>query len=146
MSGRVIVTLKGMPGYWEVLEETGDRLVVNRGALRMAVKRSQVLTEGAAKEKKEGKLERSQSTQRYDKAVPDFLDLHGQTVEDALQRLESYLDDAVAAGHRDVLIVHGHGTRALEKAIRAFLGQRRYRFEIGQLSKKGVISQRVFLA
>jgi DNA mismatch repair protein MutS2 len=46
------------------------------------------------------------------------LDLRGQTVEDALPRLEDYLDAAYMAGLPFVRIIHGKGTGALRAAIR----------------------------
>ncbi len=45
----------------------------------------------------------------------------GATVDDALGRLEKFLDDALLADSRRLRIVHGHGTGRLREAIRAFL-------------------------
>ncbi len=45
----------------------------------------------------------------------------GATVDDALGRLEKFLDDAMLADSRRLRIVHGHGTGRLREAIRAFL-------------------------
>lgn len=62
--------------------------------------------------------------------VPLELDLHGCRVEDALARVDQFVDDAVMAGHAAVRIVHGHGTGALRAAIHrhlAALGVRGYR-------------------
>jgi DNA mismatch repair protein MutS2 len=42
-------------------------------------------------------------------------------VEEALPRLEKYLDDAVRAQAPFVRIVHGKGTGALRKMVRQFL-------------------------
>ena len=46
------------------------------------------------------------------------LDLRGQRVEDALARLETYLDLAYTAGLPFARIIHGKGTGALKKAVR----------------------------
>lgn len=43
--------------------------------------------------------------------------LLGQTVEEALQTLDKYLDDAVLAGIGSIRIVHGKGTGALRQAV-----------------------------
>ena len=62
--------------------------------------------------------------------VPRELDLHGCRVEDALARVDQFVDDAAMAGHSVVRIVHGHGTGALRAAIHrhlAALGVRGYR-------------------
>ncbi|MGH2429827.1 MAG: endonuclease MutS2, partial [Candidatus Limnocylindria bacterium] len=45
--------------------------------------------------------------------VSPSLDLHGERVEAALERLGSYLDEALLAGLDSVVIVHGIGTGAL---------------------------------
>ncbi len=54
-------------------------------------------------------------------AVPLRLDLRGQTVEEALESLDRYLDAAALAGLPWAHIVHGKGTGALRQAVRDFL-------------------------
>ena len=49
------------------------------------------------------------------------IDLHGQRVEEALENLDKYLDEALLAHLSEVRIVHGHGTGALRTAIQEFL-------------------------
>ena len=49
------------------------------------------------------------------------LDLHGARVEEALDRIEGFLNDATLAGLSSVRIMHGVGTGALRNAIREFL-------------------------
>ena len=46
------------------------------------------------------------------------LDLRGARVEEALEALDRYLDDAGLAGLDKVLIIHGMGTGALRDAVR----------------------------
>ena len=46
------------------------------------------------------------------------LDLRGQRVEEAVPRLEKYLDDAFLAGLPFVRIIHGKGTGTLRQAVR----------------------------
>ena len=50
--------------------------------------------------------------------VSPTIDLHGERVEAALERLAEYLDDALLAGLDSVVIVHGVGTGALRRAVR----------------------------
>jgi DNA mismatch repair protein MutS2 len=50
--------------------------------------------------------------------VSPSLDLHGERVEAALERLHAYLDEALLAGLDNVIIVHGVGTGALRRAVR----------------------------
>ena len=49
--------------------------------------------------------------------IPHELHLRRLPVDDALYRLEEYLDAAFMAGHLTVRIVHGKGTGALRDAI-----------------------------
>lgn len=49
------------------------------------------------------------------------VDLRGLTADDALFRLDKYLDDAYLAGLKAVRIIHGKGTGALRQAVRSQL-------------------------
>ncbi len=51
--------------------------------------------------------------------VASSLDLRGARVEEALEALSRYLDDAGLAGLQKALIIHGMGTGALRDAVRA---------------------------
>lgn len=48
------------------------------------------------------------------------IDLRGQRVEEALERLESELDIAVRNKEERIRVIHGHGTEALKKAVRTY--------------------------
>jgi DNA mismatch repair protein MutS2 len=52
------------------------------------------------------------------RSVASALDLRGATVNEALELLDRYLDDAALAGLEQVTIVHGMGTGALRDAVR----------------------------
>ena len=49
------------------------------------------------------------------------INLLGNTVDEAINRLEKYLDDAMIAGLTSVRVVHGKGTGALRKGIHEYL-------------------------
>ena len=53
--------------------------------------------------------------------VPCELNLIGCTVEDALDRADKFLDDAFLSEHREVRLIHGHGTGRLKSALREWL-------------------------
>jgi DNA mismatch repair protein MutS2 len=55
--------------------------------------------------------------------VTPTLDLHGERVAAALERVDDYLNDALLAGLDGVAIIHGAGTGALRKAVREHLAQ-----------------------
>lgn len=49
------------------------------------------------------------------------VDLRGLNLEDAIMKVEKYLDDAAIAGHDEVTIIHGVGTGVLKKGINQWL-------------------------
>ncbi|MDQ2854331.1 MAG: endonuclease MutS2 [Chloroflexota bacterium] len=59
--------------------------------------------------------------QRAASRIAPRLDLRGERVEAAIERLSAYLDEAILAGLDEAVIVHGAGTGALRRAIREFL-------------------------
>jgi DNA mismatch repair protein MutS2 len=56
------------------------------------------------------------------RSVASSLDLRGARVEEALETLARYLDDASVAGLNKVLVIHGMGTGALRDAVRVDAG------------------------
>lgn len=55
--------------------------------------------------------------------VPLQLDMRGRRVEEGLEELESYLNDAVMSGMNSVRILHGKGTGAMRAAVREYLAR-----------------------
>jgi DNA mismatch repair protein MutS2 len=53
------------------------------------------------------------------RSVASSLDLRGARVDEALEALRRYIDDAALAGLEKVLIIHGLGTGALRDAVRS---------------------------
>jgi DNA mismatch repair protein MutS2 len=58
--------------------------------------------------------------------VPYQLDLRGLRRDEALERLETYLEDASLAGLPEARIVHGKGTGAIRQAVRDELRRSQY--------------------
>ena len=59
-----------------------------------------------------------------DRAISEFaaeLDLRGEYADDALFRVDKYIDDAMRAGVKTIRIIHGKGTGALRKAVTGYL-------------------------
>jgi DNA mismatch repair protein MutS2 len=67
------------------------------------------------------------------------VDLRGLMVEEALDKVDKYLDDAVLAGAPMVRIIHGKGTGALRKAVQDFLKSHRHvmAFRLGGVGEGG---------
>lgn len=53
------------------------------------------------------------------------LDLRGERYEDALLKVEKYIDDALLAGYPRVSIIHGKGTGALRKGVQEYVKNHR---------------------
>jgi len=49
------------------------------------------------------------------------LNLIGNTVDEALDRLDKFLDQATVTDVRELRIVHGHGTGQLRRAVAGYL-------------------------
>ena len=56
------------------------------------------------------------------RAVASSLDIRGARVDEALDALDRYIDEASLAGMGKVLIIHGQGTGALRDAVRRQAG------------------------
>lgn len=112
----------------EVLEvsENGKELTVQLGALRMKVKKRDAdLVKQAAKDRDNNDGSQKTSFRRATRHVPLQLDVRGETVDEAMVRIDRYLDDAVLAGLQKVTVIHGKGTGALRDGIRRRLSGHR---------------------
>ncbi|HXV63785.1 MAG TPA: endonuclease MutS2 [Vicinamibacteria bacterium] len=57
------------------------------------------------------------------KVVKTELNLVGCTVEEAIERADKFLDDALLSEYRQVRLIHGHGTGRLKNALREWLSE-----------------------
>ncbi|MCY8233738.1 endonuclease MutS2 [Priestia endophytica] len=67
------------------------------------------------------------------------LDLRGERFENAIQRVEKYIDDALLAGYPRVSIIHGKGTGALRTGVQDYLKNHRFvkSIRFGEASEGG---------
>ncbi|MCA9523945.1 MAG: Smr/MutS family protein, partial [Myxococcales bacterium] len=49
------------------------------------------------------------------------VDLRGFSVDEAIQRIDKYLDEQLLDGRLVVYLIHGHGTGALKRAVRDYI-------------------------
>ncbi|MDQ6664185.1 MAG: Smr/MutS family protein [Acidobacteriota bacterium] len=120
------VRLKGIRDLARVRRKLDDdRIEVEAGFMRMQVPLGDVLEIFGAEEQPPGKLPKNVSFQSGPQLTPLFQEVNviGERAEEALDRVEKFLDSAVMATASRVRIVHGHGMGVLKKAISAFLAK-----------------------
>jgi DNA mismatch repair protein MutS2 len=66
-------------------------------------------------------VEAEELRRRAASRITPQLDLRGERVEAALERLSDYLDETLLAGMEQAVIIHGAGTGALRRTIREYL-------------------------
>jgi len=98
----------------------GDALVMV-GSMKLSVPFSALRPARRPKPKKDEATGAAQITTAKTGTVSTELKLIAQRVEQALDNLDKYLDDAYLAGLPCVRIIHGRGTGALKKAVWEFL-------------------------
>ncbi len=119
---------RGWDGRIAALERGGRRATLEVGGMRVTVETDDLVpaatvaeqarptvrpaADGASASIPRLRLERART-------VASSLDLRGARVEEALEMLGRYLDDAALAGMERATIVHGMGTGALRDAVRA---------------------------
>jgi DNA mismatch repair protein MutS2 len=106
-------------GRRATIEAGGMRVLVDHDDLEPALGQPTPATEGAA-----GGANTNAAGLRLERArsVASSLDLRGARVEEALDALGRYLDDASLAGLGSATIIHGLGTGALRDAVRDAVG------------------------
>ncbi|WP_373893004.1 endonuclease MutS2 [Virgibacillus natechei] len=102
-----------------VLEKVNEQeYLVQVGIMKVKVKREDLQLIGKQKEKVEEPVATIKGSTYH---VKTELDLRGERFEDAMSKLEKYIDDALLAGYAKVSIIHGKGTGALRKGVQEFV-------------------------
>lgn len=102
-----------------VLEKIDSKnYLVQIGIMKVKVKRNDLQLIGKQKEVIERPLATVKGSSYH---VSTELDLRGERFEEALIKLEKYMDDALLAGYPKVSIIHGKGTGALRKGVQEFV-------------------------
>lgn len=116
------IWLRGMETPGEALSGAGSRgeVEVSFGALRTRVKADQIVRIVRGQPPSSGRVTVSVN-QAPARPVGMSIEVRGQRVEEALPKLEQYVEDAFRTGLPFVRIVHGKGTGALRRVVREFL-------------------------
>lgn len=122
------VRIEGFEQPATVVAVAGDDVTVTLGAMRMNVSAKRIAPVAAADRKavKREVRRRLQSDgeahiERLARAAFE-LDVRGRRFVEAEPLVERWIDDAIAAGVRDLRLIHGKGTGALGQGLQEYLG------------------------
>lgn len=141
------VKLDGQTTVGTIMEISGRKAIVNFGSLKTSVelsrlKRTIAKPQSGAKEASFVSAATTDAMRRRQLAFSNELDVRGMRVDEALQALTYFLDDAIQFSAGRVRILHGTGTGALRVAIRQMLdsvpGVASYRDEHVQFGGAGI--------
>jgi DNA mismatch repair protein MutS2 len=133
------VWVQNLSTYAQIEHVSADhsRVTVTAGALRFEVDAREL---GKPDQTDAGKTAKSVhvSLPRSRASVPAELNLIGERVDEAQERLRAYLDQAVLAGLPSVRVVHGFGTGRLQRGVHEVLRGHRHveRFSLGEAVKE----------
>ncbi|WP_414042793.1 endonuclease MutS2 [Macrococcus sp. EM39E] len=99
-----------------ILEIEGDVAVVQMGIIKMKLPLNELEKEAPPKQDKVRVVPRANR-----QTIKMELDIRGERYEDALYKVEQYLDQAILSNYGQVTIIHGKGTGALQKGVQQFL-------------------------
>jgi len=68
----------------------------------------------------------NKNTLTKSKQIKKELDLRGYDTENAIMKIDKYLDDAYLAGIEEVFIIHGKGTGVLREGVRNYLSKHKH--------------------
>ncbi|MCI8327041.1 MAG: endonuclease MutS2 [Lachnospiraceae bacterium] len=125
----VKVLSMNLKGTVHTLPDAKGNLFVQMGILRSQVNLKDLvllpddtnINEKKFQKTSAGKIKMSKSA-----SISTEIKLLGMTVDEALNELDKYLDDAYLAHLSSVRIVHGKGTGALRNAVHAYLRKAKY--------------------
>lgn len=100
---------KQKDGSWEV----------QMGILKMKIDPNDLEKEKSVPEEKQ--KYRAHVSRTRSSGISPTLDLRGERYEEAMSRLDSYIDSALLAGYPTVTIIHGRGTGALRNGVNDYL-------------------------
>ncbi|MFP3124897.1 endonuclease MutS2 [Ectobacillus funiculus] len=107
----------------QLLEKVSDKeWSVQIGILKMKVKEKDMQYISSPKQTEKRTLA---TVKGKDYHVGLELDLRGERYEEALHRVEKYIDDALLANYPRISIIHGKGTGALRQGVQEYLKKHR---------------------
>ena len=126
---------RGLDADVEILELADGQALIAAGALKMRVPVSELSAARRGRPKLEfaSGARAQRAVQKAEEIAPAAAettqatcDIRGLRLEDAIREVEKFLDQAFRSGQAEAVIVHGHGTGALKRAVRELLAESRY--------------------
>ncbi|HLR43475.1 MAG TPA: endonuclease MutS2 [Pseudogracilibacillus sp.] len=106
----------------EIIEKKGkNEFIIQVGMMKITAKRDDLTFVGKKKQEVEEPVRHVARVMSSGATVKPELDLRGERYEDAMARLEKYIDDALLQSYPRVTIIHGKGTGALRKGVEQFI-------------------------
>jgi DNA mismatch repair protein MutS2 len=109
-----------------VIDADNDKLRIQVGSIKLILRSEDV--EPARAPQKQTKPKLARKSKLVSSALPtavrtstNTLDLRGERVEEALDKVDAFLDRLLNIGEQLGFVLHGHGTGALKSAVRAHL-------------------------
>ena len=126
-----ILTLNTKGTVLKEADEKGE-VLVQAGIIKCKIPTEQLILEETPAEKKKTQVHTHQDS-KYS-VVPLQTDVRGMALDEALEAVDQYLDQAILAGYHEVTIVHGKGTGTLRAGIHQYLRKHRSvkSFRLGQ--------------
>ncbi|MFI5183394.1 MAG: endonuclease MutS2 [Vicinamibacteria bacterium] len=91
------------------------------GGKRMRVPRAEIISLGATKPSSSAAVSLSPRPRVQEEGPTAEINLVGLTVDEALPRVDKFLDDAAVSERREVRVIHGFGQGRLRKAVAGLL-------------------------
>ena len=120
------VRIKGQDGAGEIMELKGNKATIAFGQILTTVALDRIEAISNSEYKRQTRPEKARTVVSVDIAArrlnfKDNIDVRGMRASEALEAVESFIDDAIMVGVSEVRILHGKGTGALKEEIRRYL-------------------------
>ena len=124
----------GMPLYSKELKKEGNLLKVEKkyAILNIEGKKIKLPIKNLLMRNKDLKVKESKKKIEVRFEIPELnlrkkeIDVRGETLLDAIEKIEKFLDEAILSGEREISIIHGIGTGTLKRGIHQFLKEQKY--------------------
>ena len=122
----VYVTSLSLEGTVKQAANKNGDLVIQMGFLSSTVNYKNLELRDKPKNEKQSQPSKDRYSINKAATINPEINLLGNTVDEAVNKLEKYLDDAMIAGLSSVRVVHGKGTGALRKGVHEYLRRQKF--------------------